>query len=93
MHRARRNPQRPDHGALHRSYHSALLVVHCQLLVAPRVGRARTVAARIVWHDSADRALFAQGLTVTEQRGTWSLERIVPDSGFWPPGGSGPCNP
>jgi triphosphatase len=53
---------------------------------ALRSGRSRSQAVRIVWHDSLDRSLAARGLGLTEQRGTWRLERHRPkpmDS--WPP--------
>jgi triphosphatase len=56
-------------------------------LLAPlRTGKARSRAIRIVWHDSADRALALHGLTLAEQRPGWRLERLVPDAQAWPPG-------
>jgi len=53
---------------------------------ASRTGRTRSTAMRIVWHDSLDRALAAQGLALSEQRGVWRLERHRPISTEpWPP--------
>ena len=48
-------------------------------LLAPlRNGKARSRVARIIWHDSPDRALAQQGLALAEQRPLWRLERLVP---------------
>jgi triphosphatase len=58
------------------------------LLVA--AGKLRGQGVRIVWHDSPDSALAADGLTLAEERGIWRLERLVPDALPWPPGGSAP---
>jgi CHAD domain-containing protein len=51
-----------------------------------RAGRARSRTLHLVWHDSPDGALAAQGLALTEQRGLWRLERLFPDAELWPPG-------
>jgi triphosphatase len=60
-------------------------------LLAPlRSGKARSRAVRIVWHDSADRALALHGLTLAEQHPGWRLERLVPDTQGWPPGQPSP---
>jgi triphosphatase len=55
-------------------------------LTACRNGRPRTQSVKIVWYDSPDHALLAEGLTVAEQRGERRLERIVPGPGTWLPG-------
>jgi triphosphatase len=48
-------------------------------------GRAR--ARPIVWHDSADAALTASGLSLALEHGMWRLEKLVPQSAdFWPSG-------
>jgi triphosphatase len=53
---------------------------------AARTGRTRGQTARIVWHDSLDRTLAADGLALSEERGTWRLTRICPSpSEPWPP--------
>jgi CHAD domain-containing protein len=54
-------------------------------LTACREGRPRTQAVKIVWHDSPDRALLADGLTLAEQRGAWQLERLFPGAETWLP--------
>lgn len=53
-------------------------------------GKLRSHAVRIVWHDSPDAALAADGLTLTQERGIWRLERLVPDDLPWPPGAPAP---
>ena len=50
-----------------------------------RDGRPRTVAIKIVWHDSPEHALLADGLTLAEQRGTRRLERVFPGAETWLP--------
>jgi len=40
---------------------------------------------RLVWHDSPDDALRAQGLILEERRGLWLLIRLFPDTGDWLP--------
>jgi triphosphatase len=53
---------------------------------AARSGRSRGQAVRIVWHDSLDRALAADGLALSEQRGIWRLEQHRPHpTQPWPP--------
>jgi triphosphatase len=55
-------------------------------LAALREGRARTQSVKIVWHDSPDRALLDQGLTLAERRDDWRLERVTPSTATWLPG-------
>ena len=57
---------------------------------ANRDGRARTVSVKIVWHDSPEHALLADGLSLAEQRGVWRLERMVPGADTWLPGQPAP---
>ena len=53
--------------------------------------RGRGQAQRIVWHDSADAALTAAGLALAQERGTWRLEKLVPEpTEAWPPGAPPP---
>ena len=60
-------------------------------LLAPlKSGRAHSRVARIIWHDSPDRALAQQGLALAEQRPLWRLERLVPDARSWAPGAPAP---
>ena len=54
-------------------------------LAARRDGRARSQGVKIVWHDSPEHALLADGLALTEQRGVWRLERLVPGEDTWLP--------
>jgi triphosphatase len=59
-------------------------------LLAPAT-RARPQQQRIVWHDTADAALTAQGLALARERGAWRLEKLVPGaSDTWPPGAPPP---
>ena len=46
-------------------------------LTAHRAGRARTVPARRIWHDSPAGHLREHGLALSEQEGLWRLERLV----------------
>jgi CHAD domain-containing protein len=46
-----------------------------------RAGRAKTGALKIVWYDTADGDLAARGLSLSEQRGQWRLERLAPSDG------------
>jgi triphosphatase len=55
-------------------------------LTASRNGRPRTQSVKIVWHDSPEHALLAEGLTLAEQRGVRRLERVFPGSATWLPG-------
>jgi CHAD domain-containing protein len=63
-----------------------------RLLRAPalaglRSGRARTLTAPVVWHDTAESALAREGLALSEARTAWRLERMSPDGlTCWPPG-------
>ena len=55
-------------------------------LAAKRAGRARSVAWRTVWHDTASGDLAADGLAMSEHGGIWRLERLQPNGGGdWPP--------
>jgi triphosphatase len=53
-------------------------------------GKLRGQAVRIVWHDSPDAALTADGLSLAQERGVWRLERLVPNAAPWPPGAPAP---
>jgi CHAD domain-containing protein len=55
-------------------------------LTACRDGRPRTQSVKIVWHDSPDHALLADGLTLAEQRGIRRVERVYPGAETWLPG-------
>lgn len=59
-------------------------------LASQRIGRARTRAIRIVWHDGADGALADKDLVIAEQRRAWRLERLRPGREAWPPGAPAP---
>jgi triphosphatase len=61
-----------------------------QLLSPLRSGRPRNRTIRIIWHDSAERALADEGLVLAEQRPNWRLERLIPDGATWPPGAPSP---
>jgi triphosphatase len=54
-------------------------------LTACRDGRPRTQSVKIVWHDSPEHALLADGLTLAEQRGARRLERLFPGTETWLP--------
>ena len=54
-------------------------------LTSCRIGRPRTQSVKIVWHDSPEHALLADGLALAEQRGAWRLERMVPRQDTWLP--------
>ncbi len=60
------------------------------LLRLLRTGRPRNRTIRIICHDSAERALAAEGLVLAEQRPGWRLERLAPDGATWPPGAPSP---
>jgi CHAD domain-containing protein len=64
---------------------AAAQVGRLKALVACRDGRPATRTVRAIWHDSPGHDLLARGLTVTEQRGAWRLERLVPDRQTWLP--------
>jgi hypothetical protein len=55
-----------------------------------RDGRPRTQSVKIVWHDSPEHALLADGLSLLEQRGAWRLERMSPGEDTWLPGQPAP---
>ena len=54
-------------------------------LAANRDGRPRSRSVKIVWHDSPEHRLLADGLALSEQRGMWRLERMVPGQDTWLP--------
>ncbi|HBK05653.1 MAG TPA: hypothetical protein DDZ81_07280 [Acetobacteraceae bacterium] len=54
-------------------------------LTSSRDGRPRSQSVKIVWHDSPEHALAVDGLILSEQRGLWRLERMMPGSGTWLP--------
>jgi CHAD domain-containing protein len=54
-------------------------------LSSSRNGRPRSHAVKIVWHDSPEHLLLADGLALSEQRGVWRLERMVPGAETWLP--------
>ncbi len=63
-----------------------------RLLKLPSLARAgRTASETTLWHDTADGALAARALSLSEQRGHWRLEalRPTPDRA-WPPGSPAP---
>ena len=63
-----------------------------RLLKLPFLTRAgRTASVTTLWHDTADGALAARALSLSEQRGHWRLEalRPAPDRP-WPPGSPAP---
>jgi triphosphatase len=59
-------------------------------LATSRVGRSRSQSVKIVWHDSPEHKLLDDGLTVSEQRGMWRLERVLPGPDTWLPGQPAP---
>ena len=54
-------------------------------LSACRDGRPRAQALKIVWHDSPEHALLADGTTLAEHRGVRRLERVYPGAATWLP--------
>lgn len=54
-------------------------------LQATREGRSRNVPVKVIWHDSPDHALLAQGLTLAQHRDAWRLERLAPGATTWLP--------
>lgn len=54
-------------------------------LTACRDGRPRIQTVKIVWHDSPEHALVADGLILAEQRGVRRLERVFPGVATWLP--------
>ena len=69
---------------------AAALVPRLKFLAGLKAGRLRRRAVEIVWHDTSDGALAREGLALAESRGAWQLERLLPGSVFWPPGGPAP---
>jgi triphosphatase len=61
-------------------------------VLAPlRRGRCKTFACRRLWHDTAGFALRDHDLALSEQGGTWRLERLHPGhAADWPPAGTAP---
>ena len=55
-------------------------------LSACRDGRPRTQALKVVWHDSPERGLLADGMILAEHRGVQRLERVYPGAATWLPG-------
>nr|WP_294507090.1 CHAD domain-containing protein [uncultured Rhodopila sp.] len=64
---------------------AAALLARLKPLLASRDGRPRNQAVKIVWHDSPEHALLAEGLTLAEHRGAWRLERVTPGAETWLP--------
>jgi CHAD domain-containing protein len=61
------------------------------MLAAYRAGRPKKTAVLTVWHDTADRALAAAGLSLSETRGQWRVERLRPKPGeAWLPAHAAP---
>ena len=69
---------------------AAVQVMRLKTLSASRDGRPRSQAVKVIWHDSPDHALLAQGLTLAEQRGLWQLERLAPGAELWLPAQGAP---
>jgi len=64
----------------------AARLLRVQPLAACRAGRAGHAALKIVWHDTAEGALAARGLALSETQGQWRVERLTPgDIPGWPP--------
>ena len=64
-----------------------------RLLRVPALTRraGRPVSIDRVWHDTAEGALAAEGLSLSEQKGAWRLEQSRPVPGLvWPPGTPAP---
>ena len=63
-----------------------------RLLKLPCLARAgRAASVTTLWHDTADGALAARALSLSEQRGQWRLEALCPGPGrAWPPGSPAP---
>lgn len=65
-------------------------LLRLRLLAGLKAARRRHRAVSIIWHDTADGALVAEGLVLATQGGTWRLERLLPGEEAWPPGGVAP---
>jgi CHAD domain-containing protein len=48
-------------------------------------GRSRPQRQRTIWYDSPDRRLAEAGLALSEEKGSWRLERLCPGLEDWPP--------
>ena len=53
-------------------------------------GRPRSRPVRLVWHDSPDHALRADGLSLHEARGVWRVEPLDTRQVAWPPATAAP---
>ena len=69
---------------------AAVQVMRLKALAACRDGRSRSQGVKVIWHDSPDHALLAQGTTLAEQRGLWQLERLAPGAETWLPAQAAP---
>ena len=69
---------------------AAVQLTRLKALASSRDGRPRSQSVKVIWHDSPDHALLAQGTTLTEQRGLWQLERLVPGAETWLPSQGAP---
>lgn len=64
---------------------AALRLSRLKALTACRIGRPRTQPLKIVWHDSPDHSLLTAGVALSEQRGVWRLEGMIPANATWLP--------
>jgi CHAD domain-containing protein len=64
---------------------AAARLPHLKLLAPLKQARARNRPVRVIWHDSPDAALAADGLALAERRDGWRLERMHPGPELWPP--------
>lgn len=53
----------------------AARLMRASSLTSLRAGRGTAREFRILWHDTADRALLREGLALAEEDGAWRLER------------------
>jgi triphosphatase len=61
-----------------------------KVLAGTKKGRWRRRPKTILWHDTADGALAADGLALAEEPRIWRLERLTPGPTPWPPGAPAP---
>ena len=61
-----------------------------KLLVRAPGTRPRYRAVRLVWHDTPNRDLWADGLVLEERPGLWRLERLIPNGETWLPAQASP---
>ena len=66
--------------------HEAGRLAKLKLLSGLKAGRWRHRTSSIAWHDTAELALAADGLSLAEREGDWRLQSLVPGEAFWPPG-------